>query len=70
MNTFSDFMISEAVKKDEELRKLHRLSRMGIALAKRLTTYFPALETIDPILDCDIEIRRMADDLLEESTKP
>lgn len=40
------------------------LVSLGVALAKRLTTYFPPVNEIEPLLDCDIEIRKMAEHLL------
>jgi hypothetical protein len=69
VSTFDDFMIDEAVKKDKELRHLTALARLGVILAKRITTYFPPVDQIDKILDCDIEIRKMADAVLEKESE-
>jgi|GEM_PF-2667144 len=44
--------------------RLRKTALAGIALAERLTLYFPPANRIDPLLDCDLEIRLMADKLL------
>lgn len=47
--------------------KVRKVALSGVALAERLTRYFPPADKIETFLDCDIEIRRMADDLLADA---
>lgn len=45
-------------------QKQQEIASLGILLAERLTRYFSPADEIDEYLECDVEIRRMADHLL------